>query len=254
MKKIFVLISLAGSFYASAQLFNIKDRMDNLENFDNQKLSWGFFLNFGQNDYKIVLDPKYGSRGNKNLVSSKPTYSFGAGLMGKMRINDNFDLRLEPGLQFIERELKFDTQSNDQYAANDSFETRVLSKEDMEKRVKATTIDVPLLLEYHIDRWYNSRPYMAAGLNWMVNLQSNEKDEDDNQTASVFRSTTQNFGYSAEIGVQFYFDKFKLTPAFRGTFTINNELVKDNPGTPPYWASAINTAKGRSFMFILKFE
>jgi hypothetical protein len=29
-----------------------------------------------------------------------------------MSLNDNFDLRLEPGLQFVDRELTFDTQTN----------------------------------------------------------------------------------------------------------------------------------------------
>ena len=36
-------------------------------------------------------------------------------LIGRMRLNDNFDLRIEPGLQFVERELTFNTQTNDQY-------------------------------------------------------------------------------------------------------------------------------------------
>ena len=37
------------------------------------------------------------------------------------------------------------------------------------------------MLEIHADRWYNSRPYAAAGLNYLVNLQSNSSAADDNQ-------------------------------------------------------------------------
>ena len=112
---------------------------------------------------------------------------------------------------------------------------------------------MPLLIEVHGDRWYNSRPYAAAGVNWMVNLQSNSKAEDDNQQG-IFRTTASNFAWSAEIGMQFYFSRFKLTPGFRGTFMINNESVADNAETPPYWSSAISSAKTRAFMFVLKFE
>ena len=43
----------------------------------------------------------------------------------------------------------------------------------MVRRVKSTYVDIPIMLEIHADRWYNSRPYAAAGLNYMVNLQSN---------------------------------------------------------------------------------
>ena len=172
-----------------------------------------------------------------------------------MRLNDNFDLRIEPGLQFVERELTFNTQSNDQYAAdaNNPFTPKTLTEADMVRRVKSTYVDIPIMLEIHADRWYNSRPYAAAGLNYMVNLQSNSSAADDNQQG-IFRSTTHNFAWSAEAGIQFYFSRFKLTPAFRGTFAFNNEIVADNAGTPPYWTAAISTMQTRAFMFVLKFE
>lgn len=262
MKKIFLkilFVSLIQTFFVSnaqiSQLFRNKDRLDHLEDFDQQAYSWGFFLNMNHYDYKIVLNPKYGIYNKQNLVQSKPTYSFGAGLIGKMRLNDFFDLRVEPGLQFVDRELTFDTQSNDQYAtdAQNPFTPKALTASDKVRNVKSTYVDIPVLLEFHVDRWYNSRPYVAGGLNYLMNLQSNSTSSDDNQQG-IFRTTTHNFGWSAEMGIQLYFSRFKLTPAVRGTFLFNNELVSDNAGTPPYWASAINTMQTRAFMFVLKFE
>lgn len=248
---IFVVSSL------NAQLFRTKDRMDNLEGFDNQKFSYGFFLAGNNYDYKMVLNPMFGMDGQKNLVQSKSSYSFGAGLIGKLRLNDHFDLRFEPGLQFVERELMFNTQSNDQYAggtnSNPPFIPRTLTDADKLRTVKSTYVDLPLLIEVHGDRWYNSRPYAAAGVNWMMNLQSNSKAADDN-SQGLFRTTASNFAWSAELGIQFYFSRFKLTPGFRGTFMINDEMVSDNPDTPPYWTSAITSAKTRALMFVLKFE
>lgn len=235
--KITLLCSVLVSALSHAQIFRTKDRMDKLQEFDEQKFSWGFFLAGNNFDYKLVLDPKLGMNGRQNAVQSKGSYSFGAGLIGKMKLNDSFDLRLEPGLQFVQRELVFDTQENS----------------DKKRNLKSTYLDVPLLLEFHGDRWYNSRPYAAAGVNYMANLQSNENATEDNSTG-VFRSTTHNFGWSVEAGLQFYFSRFKLTPGFRGTFVMNNELVKDNADTPPYWASAISAMHSRVFMFVLKFE
>ncbi len=248
--KIITAICLATLY--DAQLFRTKDRMDNLEDFDLRKFSYGFFLTANNFDYKLVLDPKFGMNGDKNLVQTKSSYSFGAGLIGKMRLSDNFDLRLEPGLQFLQREVMFDTQSNDQYIT-DPAKIRVLTDADKIRSVKSTYLDIPLLLEIHGDRWYNSRPYAAAGVNWMMNLQSNSKSTDDNQQG-IFRTVTSNFAWSAEIGIQFYFSRFKLSPGFRGTFMVNDEMVADNPETPPYWSAAISSAKTRAFMFTLKFE
>jgi hypothetical protein len=252
-----LFLAVCSSTVFDAQLFRTKDRMDNLEGFDQLKFSYGFYLTANNFDYKLVLEPKFGMNGQKSLVQTKSSYSFGAGLIGKFRLNDNFDLRIEPGLQFIEREIFFDTQSNDQYSAgtpsNVPFSPRVLTDADKLRTVKSTYVDIPLLIEIHGDRWYNTRPYAAAGVNWMVNLQSNSNAPDDN-SQGLFRTTTSNFAWTAELGIQFYFSRFKLTPGFRGTFMINNELVADDAQTPPYWSSAISSAKSRAFMFVLKFE
>lgn len=258
MKKTFskiCLLALIHGFLLGQAQFRNRDRQDRLEGFDNAAYSWGFYLNLNHFDYKIVLHPKYGMYNNKNLVLSKPTYSFGAGLIGRMRLSDQIDLRVEPGLQFVDRELTFRTQSNDQFASQTTppFTPLVLTATDTIRKVKSTYVDIPVMLEFHGDRWYNSRPYVAAGLNYMVNLQSNSMAVDDNQQG-IFRSTTHNFAWSAELGIQFYFSRFKLTPAFRGTFVFNNELVADNPTTPPYWASAMSTMQTRALLFVLKFE
>lgn len=241
-------------------LFRTRDRQDNLEDFDLQKFSWGFYLAGNNFDYKMVLNPTYGMDGNKNLVESKSTYSFGAGLIGKMRLNEFLDLRIEPGLHFVQRDLTFNTYDHINDVTNNGSTYNPpftplgeFTETDSKKIVKSTYVDIPILLEIHGDRWYNSRPYAAAGVNYLMNLQSNETSEADN-SVNTFRTTTHNFGWSAEIGIQFYFSKFKLTPALRGTFFTNNELVQDKATTPPYWTPAISVMQTRAFMFVLKFE
>ncbi|QCX54002.1 porin family protein [Elizabethkingia sp. JS20170427COW] len=251
-----LLAFLGGS--TQAQLFNTRNRMDNLEGFDQQKFSWGFYLAANSFGYKMTPHPQYGLDGSKNAVTEKSSMNFGAGLIGRMRINDNFDLRIEPALQFVDRELQFNTfdKVNQNYdLINWEVGNLIIEPKDADKirKVKSTYVDVPILLEYHGSRWYNSRPYAAAGLNWMTNLQSNEKVTDDNQLG-IFRTTSSNFAWSAEMGMQFYFSRFKLTTGVRGTFIFNNELVKDNPGTPAYWAGAIDQLNSRAVMFVLKFE
>lgn len=260
-----VLLSLAFGSNLQAQTFNnlfrTKDRPENMEAMDTYKFTYGFYLAANNFDYKMVLNPRYGTDGNKNLVESKPTYSFGAGLIGKMRLNEFLDLRIEPGLHFVQRELTFNTfdKVNEIYPSGyplpDGSVVPPITPTDVDKTrtVKSTYVDVPILLEIHGDRWYNSRPYAAAGINYLMNLQSNERSEGDN-SVNTFRTTTHNFGWSAELGIQFYFSRFKLTPAVRGTFFTNNELVQDKSTTPPYWTPAISTMQSRAFMLVLKFE
>ena len=87
----------------------------------------------------------------------------------------------------------------------------------MVRRVKSTYVDIPIMLEIHADRWYNSRPYAAAGLNYMVNLQSNS------QLLQMiinrgFSSTTHNL-HGREAGIQFYSQDL-VNWDFRGTFCL----------------------------------
>ncbi len=237
--------------------FRTRNRQTKLESFDEQNFSWGFFLGGNRVGYRLVQDEKFGVKDNANLVTSRDTYGFGAGLIGKMRINDYFDLRIEPGMQFLERDLYFNTQSNSAYSEgtlhNTPFTPITLTETNKVRKVKHTLVDIPVLIELHGDRWFNSRPYLATGVNYIVNLQSNAKNTEDN-FQGVWRNTTHNFGWSAEAGVQFYLGKFKLTPGVRGTFIINNELVADKPETAPYWTKALNSAQTRAIFFVLKFE
>lgn len=254
--KSLLLASLSIASLMDAQ-FRTRNRMDKLESFDQQKFSWGFYLNGSYYNYRLVLDPRYGMNVDHNMVTSKPVYGFGAGLIGKMRLNDYFDLRIEPGLQFLQREIRFETQSNDQFSAgsltNLPFTPLVLDEADKVRNIKQTLLDIPAMIEVHGDRWYNTRPYFATGVNYIMNLQSNAKNNDDN-LQGTFRSTTHNFAWSAEMGIQIYFNRFKLTPGIRGTFLLNNELVADYPTTPPYWSKSLSTLSSRALLFVLKFE
>ena len=246
MKKILISSILTLGFSLIKAQFRNNDRADRLEWMDHKKYSWGFFLNVNNFDYKLVLDPQKGMNKLVNTVETKSSYGFGAGLIGKMRLNEYLDLRLEPGLQFVDRELTFNGAS---VLARQEQDMEAFTK----RKVKSTYIDVPLLLEFHGLRWYNSRPYIAGGVNWLVNIQSQQNSVNDNMQGT-FRTITNNFAWSAELGIQFYFSRFKLTPAVRGTFVLNNELVADYPNTPPYWAGALSSINSRAVMFVLKFE
>lgn len=246
MKKILISSILILGFSLIKAQFRNNDRADRLEWMDHKKYSWGFFLNVNNFDYKLVLDPQKGMNKLVNTVETKSSYGFGAGLIGKMRLNEYLDLRLEPGLQFVDRELTFNGAS---VLARQEQDMEAFTK----RKVKSTYIDVPLLLEFHGLRWYNSRPYIAGGVNWLVNIQSQQNSVNDNMQGT-FRTITNNFAWSAELGIQFYFSRFKLTPAVRGTFVLNNELVADYPNTPPYWAGALSSINSRAVMFVLKFE
>lgn len=214
------------------------DKTWNREEFDDRQFSWGYFLGTNLMSFKVVPAENGVNEQGMIYLRQENKMGFSVGLMGKLKLHENFDLKMEPGVHFAERDLYFGN---------------IATEADSLRKVKSTYIDIPLLLKIHGDRWVNTRPYIQGGIGYVVNLQSNEKKEEDNQD-DIFRMKTHNYNWQVELGVELYFRRFKLTPALKGMFFFNNELVQDNPDTPPYWAGSLKSISSRGVFFSLKFE
>lgn len=238
MRKIFTLILISLAVNSMAQFRPNTVKSWHREEFDDRAFSWGYYLGTNLMSFKVVPNDNGVSEHGMIYLRQENKMGFSVGLMGRMKLHDNFDLKLEPGVHFAERNLYFGN---------------IAAGVDSVREVKTTYVDVPLLLKIHGDRWVNTRPYIQGGVGYMVNLQSNEKKEEDNKD-DIFRMKTHNFNWQVEMGVELYFKKFKLTPAIKGIFLFNNELVQDNPDTAPQWAGSLRSLSTRGFFFSLKFE
>ncbi|MGI9525720.1 MAG: porin family protein [Weeksellaceae bacterium] len=256
MKHIFSLLAVFFLVSAQAQWKSNFDKEDKNSIEDQKRLSYGYFLGLNYFDFKIHPD-ELGMNGEGGFnVESEGKMGFSAGLMGKLKLNEYFDLYLQPGVHFTERTLYFnhiqEGESYD-YPPTSNKTPHIATAQDSIRNVKSSYIDIPLMLQLHGDRWFNTRPYIQAGVGYALNLQSNESSEDDNEDG-VFRMKTHGFNWQVEGGVSIYFRKFKLTPSIKGIFFLNNELVADDPDSLPIWAGSIKSLNTRAIMFSLKFE
>lgn len=207
-KLLFIIIILMGFQPLHAQLFS-KERIRNLESFDNKTWSWGYFLGLNTYDFKF----EYSDEGKDITVNKKA--GFNVGLIGNMRINEYLDLRLEPGVLFVDREIIFNEITDPLWA------------DKTDRSVKSTYIHVPLLLKVSTKRVNNFRPFVEAGLSTSWNLSSNAKNPDDNY-ANEFRMKTSTYYWEVGFGVDLYLFYFKFTPSIRGVFALSDELIRDN--------------------------
>ncbi len=253
MKRTFATLALLVLFIAQAQFRINNDKADHLTDFDNQKFSWGYYLGINYFDFKIHPDKGGINDYGRFTVISDGKLGFSAGLIGKMRVSNYFDMLSQPGIHFTERTLYFNNNVEGTNVLTPENEIYTITAEDSVRTVKSSYIDIPLLIQVHGDRWYNTRPYFQAGIGWAINLQSEESSEDDNEDG-VFRLKTNNFNWQMEMGVSIYFRRFKMTPSVKGMFFFNNELVADDPTTPPIWAGALKSVSTRAVMFSIKFE
>jgi hypothetical protein len=239
MRKIAVIIILVISTSCIAQKPNSlfgKDPIINLENFQQQRMYFGFYLGFNSYDFKI--DYKKVSED----IQVKTSTGFNVGLVADLRLHEYISLRFEPGLYYTKRDL--------QYPGSYFIETPTYS--DKLREVNSTYIHFPLLLKFSSLRTGNVRPYLLGGVSATLNLSSNAKSTDDNYE-DLFRVKAWTNNYELGFGIDIFSEYFIFSPSIRGVFSLNNELIPDNnPGSP--WTGNIESIKSRAVFINFTFH
>lgn len=226
-----LMLSLNGIAQSGTNIF-AKDPIINLENFQRQRVHFGYFLGFNIFDFKIDY---------KDLqpvdVAVRKTTGFNVGVVTNLRLQEYIDLRFEPGLYYSKRDLYFPGFS---------------SQADSFREVNSTYIHLPLLLKFSSLRTGNIRPYLVGGVSTTLNLSSNSKSKDDN-SAQKFRVKPWTYNYEVGFGIDIYSPYFIFSPSIRGLFGINDELIRDNDPNSQ-WTSNIDSMKNRAILINFTFH
>lgn len=235
MKKLLIYIFILSGVCAHAQfatnMFG-RDPIINLENFDKQRVHWGYFLGFNSYDFKFeYISPVVTD------IQVKSVTGFNVGLVGNLRLFEYLDLRFEPGLYYAQRDLTYSHTTDEQ---------------DRLRQVKSTYIHFPLLLKFSSVRTGNVRPYLLGGFSRSLNLASNAKAQEDNE-AGIFRMKRWTNNYELGFGIDFYFEYFKFSPSIRGVFGLEDELIRDNDPNSPYTGN-VGAMKTRAVLINFTFH
>lgn len=234
MKSFFSLLVLTICFCLShtahAQWLS-RERVVNLENFDKQTLSWGYYIGFNNYDFNFKFNDL------DSDIYVKQNIGFNLGLIGDLRLNEYLNLRLEPGFFSMRRDLEFDSDKVPNHNENS---------------VKSAYIHIPLLLKASTKRINNFKPFILGGFSYSHNLGSKEKNPDDN-SRGVFRMKTNSLNYELGIGVDLYLYFFKFSPSIRGIFGLSDEMVYDDDSNSP-WTGPVDKMKTRGVFVNFTFQ
>ena len=234
MKRFSLLLSL---FFLSISVYSQRNntKISNLQNFDQKKLHFGYYVGVNNYNYKLdyILNPE-----KKTLVSDQT--GINVGLIGDLKLRKNLNLRFEPGLYTNKSDIVFYDRQN------------FTKNSDTLRSIKSTYIHLPLLIKYSARRYNNLKPYVLAGLSTSFNLSSNQNSPEDNNN-DVFRLKTNTFYYELGFGIDFYLQYFKFSPSIRGVFSLKNELVPDlDPNSP--WTGNIDKMSARAIFINFSFH
>ena len=214
---------------------NVNSQIENLQNFDQKKIHFGYFVGFNQYNYK--LDYK-NNPDKRTLIKQKA--GLNVGLIADLKLNENLNLRFEPGLYTNKSDVIFYDRS------------KFSQNSDTIRSIKSTYVHLPILLKYNAKRYNNLRPYILGGLSTSFNLSSNQNNPEDNSNGT-FRLKTNTFYYELGIGIDFYLQYFKFSPSIRGVFSLKDELVQDTELDSP-WTGNIQKMSARGIFLNLSFH
>tara|TARA_B100000768_G_scaffold61280_1_gene59377 strand:+ start:1450 stop:2154 length:705 start_codon:yes stop_codon:yes gene_type:complete len=224
-------------FFLSLSIYSQKNnaKISNLQNFDQKKLHFGYYVGVNNYNYKLdyILNPE-----KKTLISDQT--GINVGLIGDLKLKKNLNLRFEPGLYTNKSDIVFYDRQN------------FTKNSDTLRSIKSTYVHLPLLIKYSAKRYNNLKPYVLAGLSTSFNLSSNQNSPEDNNN-DVFRLKTNTFYYELGFGIDFYLQYFKFSPSIRGVFSLKNELVPDlDPNSP--WTGNIDKMSARAIFINFSFH
>ncbi len=235
--EVLLLLLLTSSIFAQ----NKEAKNGELLDFDNKRLSWGFYFGLNYSDYKITY--KALEQYPNASIESTPKAGFVAGFISDLRLHKNINLRVEPGFSLSYKQLCFNHLGD-----NPLFS---------ERKASGMYIHLPLLVKISTNRINNIKFNAIGGVSYDYNFASNFTNAVDNSIGE-FRMQQDNYMYEIGLGIDFYFTKFKFSPSIRGVFAINNELKRDDADNPPNstseWTTPIDYFGTRGIFLKLAFQ
>ena len=202
MKKILLMLLMMG-YSLSLSL-----KAQNLLYVDERPVHFGF--SFGMNLMDLTVTPSMLPCGPNGEVLQARVSSllpgFSVGVIGDVRLNRYFNLRLHPTFHFGQRTLSYKLDGADKKDPI-AYKTDVVSM----------PITVPLYVKFNADREWNGRPYLLAGGGVSFDV-GRDKER---------YVLTKFFDYFVEFGVgcELYFSFFKLSPELKFSIGLNDALM-----------------------------
>ena len=181
---------------------------------------------------------------NQLIVCDADRWSpgFSVGVLGELRLHDNFSLRVAPTMHFGAKHLTFRNMNQLDEKGDPICQTQDL---------KNTYVSLPIDIKFAAPRWNNHRPYIMAGINPMMNLTGSDYD--------MIRLKRFNTMVEVGLGCDFYLPFFKLIPELKFCFGLGNvldknhvnELRDDNLNA---YAASVSNAQSKMIVLTFYFE
>lgn len=215
-------------------------RAAHLGSFDNRLLHWGIQVGYTQSKFDLRFSENDTLRQTIQGVTSYYSPGFHINVIGDLRLNDNLNLRLLPGITLISRDMA--------YSWSETY-TSTHWKYDLRRTVESVYGEIPIELKFRAKRYTNFRPYLTAGASWGFDFASLRKNKNNNDE-SIIRLNAIDLRYTAGVGFDFFLRYVKFAIEFKMAFGLIDLKVMDDD----YYTQSTDNLLSRTFMLSFTFE
>ena len=196
---------------------------------DYEKIHFGFSFHYVSSSFKVFS--------NDGRIQSPMRQGVGLGLLSDLRLGENADLRFSPTVLFAKKEVNFNYDPG----------------APISKVVKASLLELPLTFKFKSDRRENYRIYLLGGGKYSRNIIPKNKLDDSGLSADkkYLKLKPDFISYEFGLGVDIYFEYFKMSPEIKWSQSFGNVLDKTPQNN---FNTHIDKLLLRSIQFSLIFE
>lgn len=215
-------------------------RAAHLGAFDELRYHFGIQVGYTQSKFDLHYSEDDELRETITGTTSYYSPGFHINIIGDMRLNDYFNLRLLPGVTLISRDLA--------YSWSEAY-TSTHWKYDLLRTVESVYGEVPVELKFRSKRCGDFRPYLTAGASWGFDFASLRKNK-NNDNESIIRLNPIDLRYSYGVGFDVFLHYVKFAIELKMLFGLTDLKVADDD----FYTRSTVDLKSRTFMLSFTFE
>ncbi len=201
------LFALLFSSTLMIKAFGQNNPSDNLINYEDQWIHYGFFIGVHSSKYVIKYSDAFVTPAMDTVHSIIPGNfgGFKTGFVINMKLTQYLDFRLMPSVGFYENGLTY----------------RYTNGATLQGAIDATMVELPLLLKYKSARRGNIAMYMVFGVNPSLEAVGKGDEEEIKESLEL---KNWNVAIDVGVGLDIFYPFFKFSPELRYSYGLRNML------------------------------
>jgi hypothetical protein len=194
---------------------NLLAQYKDLNLYDHDSKSYYFGITLGVNLARFQTELHSHFLENDSVYVAEPVNSggFTLGLSATGRLSDRFELRVNPQLMFIERNIFYKLKYPD-------FDGLT----EVTKNVESVIMTFPFQVKFNSDRIDNFRVYMMTGVKADIDMASNARSK---RADDLVKIDKYDYGIELGLGFNFFFPSFIFSPEIKISNGLRNIHSRD---------------------------